>query len=179
MLMAGDTNEASVAMHNTDTPSPSEHTTQSTSPSVLPKGALEVHIISLAAAGIFLLYEATQHWFSLDEWDFLAYRGVRLGGSHGIAYPHNEQWVTIPLLIWRGLFNLVGVRDYWLYAIPLILAHLGVVYLLWRLMLRHNVEPWTATLLAAAFAIAAVGAGQLTVAFQVTFVGSLFWLAGH
>jgi hypothetical protein len=142
---------------------------------VIPKGIREVHFLTLAAAGIFLVYEATQHWFSADEWDFLAYRGVRLQGSHGILYPHNEHWVTIPILIWRGIFNLVGVRDYWLYALPLILFHLGVVYLLWRLMLRHNVEPWTATLLAAAFAILAAGTGELLIAFQFSFVGSLFF----
>ena len=91
----------------------------------------------------------------------------------GIFYPHNEHWVTIPLVIWRGIFNVVGVRDYWLYAVPLILAHLGTVYLLWRFMLRHQVEMWTATLLAIAFGVIGVGSQDLTSAFQLTFVGSV------
>jgi hypothetical protein len=140
----------------------------------IPRDAVRIHILSLAGAGAFLVYEATKNWFYLDEWDFLAYRGVRLG-KQGLFYPHNEHWVTIPLLIWRALFNLVGVRDYWLYALPLIVAHLAVVHLLWRLMLRHNVEPWTATLLAGAFAILGVGFGDLTRAFQLAFVGSLLF----
>jgi hypothetical protein len=127
---------------------------------------------TLFAAGGYLVYEATQHWFYLDEWDFLGYRSVRLS-KRGIFYPHAGHWTTIPILIWRGLFNVVGVRDYWLYSLPLILGHLAVVYLIWRIMLRHRVEPWTATLLAAAFAVLGVGAADLTRAFQVTFVGSV------
>ena len=114
----------------------------------------------------------TKLWFVLDEWDFLAHRGVRLSNM-GIFYPHNEHWVTIPLLVWRGIFNIVGVRHYWLYALPLILAHLATVYLLWRFMLRHQVEMWTATLLAIAFAVVGVGWQNLTFAFQLTFVGSV------
>jgi hypothetical protein len=141
-------------------------------PSLLPRGVLPAHVLTLVGAGIFLLYEATKQWFDLDEWDFLAYRGVRLG-NHGIFYPHNEHWVTIPILVWRGIFSLVGVRDYWLYALPMILAHLAIVYLLWRLMLRHNVEPWTATLLVAAFAVLGVGSEELSRAFQLTFLGSV------
>lgn len=149
----------------------------------VPNGVRQVHLLTLAAAGVFLLYEFTRQWFVGEEWDYLAYRGVRWGqqGSpysfpfrqEGLFYPHNEHWQTIPILIWRGLFNLVGVRYYWLYALPLIVAHLGIVHLLWRLMLRHKVEPWTATLLVAAFAVVGVGSENLVWAFQLGFVGSL------
>ncbi|MGA8726806.1 MAG: hypothetical protein WB565_17365 [Acidimicrobiales bacterium] len=127
---------------------------------------------ALVGTGIFLLVGFTRLWFSLDEWDFLAHRGLRLTNM-GIFYPHNEHWVTIPLLVWRGIFNIVGVRDYWLYALPLILAHLTTVYLLWRFMLRHQVEMWTATFLAVAFAVVGVGSQNLIFAFQLTFVGSV------
>jgi hypothetical protein len=130
------------------------------------------HLLTLIAAGGFLLYESTMQWFYLDEWDFLGFRGIRLG-NNGIFDPHNEHWTTIPIVIWRGLFNLVGVRHYWIYAIPMVVAHLAVVHLLWRLMLRHGVDPWTATLLVAAFAVLGVGEENLTRAFQLTFVGSV------
>ena len=141
-------------------------------PTPVSRKVRRAHFLTLFAAGAFLVFEATQHWFYLDEWDFLAYRSVRLS-QRGIFYPHAGHWTTIPILIWRGLFNVVGVRDYWLYSIPLILAHLAVAILLWRLMLRHHVDPWTATLLVAAFAVLGVGAADLTRAFQVTFVGSM------
>ncbi len=139
----------------------------------LPREVRLVHLLTLMAAGIFLVVQATKQWFHLDEWDFLAYRGVRFVGTEGLFAPHNEHWTTIPILIWRALFNLVGVRYYWLYALPLIAANLTVVHLLWRLMLRHEVDPWTATLLVAALAVLGVGFDDLTRAFQITFVGSV------
>ncbi len=151
---------------------PALRTPASSRPS-LSRGAFVVHMATLAAAGAFLVYDATKQWFYLDEWDFLVYRGIHLGRNGGLFAPHNEHWTTIPILIWRALFDLVGVRHYWLYAIPMILAHLAIVHLLWRLMLRHGVDPWTATLLVATFAVLAVGSENLTRAFQITFVGSV------
>jgi len=136
------------------------------------------HILSLTVAALLLVYWSTRQWFRLDEWDFVANRGVRLG-AQGLFYPHNEHWSTIPILTSRGLFNLVGVRDYWLHALPLIIAHLVAAHLLWRLMLRHQIEPWTATALVGAFLLLGVGSSALIFAFNVTFVGSLaFGLLG-
>ena len=159
---------------NTDTP-PVRTADEASTPVLpaMPRAVRLAHLVTLTAAGVFLLVEATKQWFYLDEWDFLAYRGLRFTGTEGLFAPHNEHWTTIPILIWRGLFNFVGVRDYWLYALPLIVAHLAVVHLVWRLMLRHEVDPWTATLLVAAFAVLAVGSENLTTAFQITFVGSV------
>ena len=124
---------------------------------------------------MYLLREASSHWFYLDEWDYLANRGIQVGGRHGVFFPHNEHWTTIPILIWRAIFDVVGVRDYWLYALPLVVAHLAVAYLLWRLMIRHSVDPWTATFLVAAFAVLGVGSQELLRAFQIGFVGSLLF----
>jgi hypothetical protein len=159
-----------------DTDTRPERTVVTESPTAvatMPRAVRLVHLLTLAAVAVFLLVEIRKQWFYLDEWDFLAYRGVHLVGSEGLFAPHNEHWTTIPILIWRALFNLVGVRDYWLYALPLIAAHLVVVHLLWRLMVRHEVDPWTATLLVAAFAVLGVGSENLTRAFQITFVGSV------
>jgi len=130
-------------------------------------------------AGGLLLLDSREHWFFADEWDFLVSRRLQLTGIHGILYPHNEHWSTIPILIWRGIFSLVGVRHYWLYLLPLILAHLLCAHVLWRIMLRHKVDPWVATILAAAFMVLGVGWQNLTWAFQIAFVGSLaFGLLG-
>lgn len=137
--------------------------------SAIANGALAVALIGTA---LFLLLGFTKVWFNLDEWDFLAHRGLRLANA-GVFYPHNAHWTTIPIIVWRAIFNVVGVRDYWVYALPLVLAHLGTVYLLWRFMLRHQVEVWTATLLAIAFSVVGVGSQDVTFAFQLTFVGSV------
>jgi hypothetical protein len=164
-------NDLGGIVHSEIPPVPDRKTT-TTARQSLPRGVRNVHLLTLAAAGIYLVYLATKRSFFLDEWDFLAYRGVHLAGS-GLFVPHNEHWTTIPILIWRGLFNVVGVRHYWLYALPMVVAHLAVVALLWRFMLRHNVEPWVATLLAAAFAVLGAGSENITSAFQITFVGSV------
>jgi hypothetical protein len=132
-----------------------------------------VHLLSLGVAALVLLYDSTSQWFHLDEWDFLAHRGVRLSGNDGLLYPHNVHWSTIPILVWRGVFDLVGVRDYWLYSLPLIAASLVVAHVLWRLMLRYQVEPWTATALVGTFVVLGVGSENLLWAFQIGFVGSL------
>jgi len=155
-------------MHKTASPARPDVTTQ---PAV-PKVVGQIHALTLVVAGVFLLAATRRLWFFVDEWDFLAHRGVRLG-QQGLFYPHNEHWSTIPILIWRAIFNVVGVRDYWLYALPLILAHLAVAHLVWRLMLRHEVEPWTSTLLTASFALLGVGWLNVTSAFQLGFVGSV------
>jgi len=39
------------------------------------------HILSLTVAALLLAYWSTRQWFRLDEWDFLANRGVRLGAQ--------------------------------------------------------------------------------------------------
>jgi len=129
-------------------------------------------VLSLAAASLVVLWEMSRLWFYLDEWDFLANRGVHLG-DHGLFYPHNEHWSTIPILIWRGLFNVVGVRYYWLYAVPLIIALLCVAHMVWRLMLRHGVDPWVATILVGSLLVLGAGWQDLLFAFQIGFVGSL------
>jgi hypothetical protein len=129
--------------------------------------------VALVGTGIYLLLGSTKLWFILDEWDFLGHRGILRLGNEGIFYPHNEHWTTIPIVVWRAIFNLVGVRYYWLYMVPLVLAHLATVYLLWRFMLRHGIELWIATLLAIAFAVVGVGYQDLVEAFQLTFVGSV------
>jgi hypothetical protein len=139
-----------------------------------PRRVRQVHFLSLVVAACLLLYNfRSPRWFNYDEWDFLANRGVHLFGGNGILYPHNEHWSTIPILIWRALFSLVGVHDYWLYAVPLIVAHLVCAHLLWRLMLRHDIDYWVATLLAATFLVLGIGWENLTWAFQIGFVGSL------
>jgi hypothetical protein len=132
-----------------------------------------VHLLSLGLAALLLLYDSTTQWFHVDEWDFLAHRGLRLTGNDGLLYPHDVHWSTIPILVWRGLFNLVGVRDYWLYSLPLIVASLVVAHVLWRLMLRYQVEPWTATALVGTLVVIGVGSEDLLWAFQLGFVGSL------
>ena len=52
----------------------------------------------------------SRQWFIADEWAFLADRD---GGDLGdLLRPQNEHWSTIPILVYRGLWHVVGLRSY-------------------------------------------------------------------
>ena len=61
-------------------------------------------------------------WFFGDEWSFLADRSVSVDG---LFRPHNQRhWVTIPVLVYQGVYSVVSLHAYWPYQLPVILLHL-------------------------------------------------------
>jgi hypothetical protein len=130
------------------------------------------HAVTLAAAGGVLALAARGLWFFGDEWDFLADRGLT-HAEQGLLVPHNEHWSTIPILAYRALFALTGVRSYWPYMLALIALHLVAVHLLWRLLRRVGTDQVIAAGLTAGFAVLGAGAQNLLWAFQIGFIGSL------
>lgn len=113
-------------------------------------------------------------WFFGDDWEFLVDRGF----SHaqlGIWSPHSEHWVTLPILVFRALFTVFGVRSYLPYIAILIVAHLILAHLIWRVMLRVGVDAWVATALVAVFLVLGSGYENLIWAFQISFVGSVLF----
>jgi hypothetical protein len=132
--------------------------------------ALILHGVSLAIALPLLLWIDRHQWFSGDEWDFLVRRGVIGHHEIGLLEPHNEHWSTFPILIYRALFSVFGVRTYTPYLLVLILAHLLAAHLLWRLMMRYGVDWLVATGAAAVFMVLGAGWEDLVNAFQITFI---------
>jgi hypothetical protein len=133
-----------------------------------------VHWASLGGAGLFLLWAARDQWFDSDEWNFLAQRRLVGSATHtGIWDPHNRHWTTLGVLLYRLLYSVFGVRSYVPYVVVLILAHLLVAHLLWRLLRGVGVSPLFATAAAGVFALAGAGWENLANAFQITLVGSL------
>lgn len=130
------------------------------------------HVSSLVVGALFLFYVNRDQWFFGDEWDFLTDRVVTLG-DRGVLEPHNEHWSTTPILIYGLLFRLVALGSYTPYVAVLIVAHLAVVHLVWRVMRRGGVEPWISTVACAAFIPYGPGADNLLWAFQIGFVGSV------
>lgn len=128
-----------------------------------------LHGISLGVAFALLLWIDRHQWFSGDEWNLLLRRGVLGHHELGLLDPHNEHWVTFLTLIYRGLFSVFGVRTYLPYLLVLVVAHLAVAHLLWRLMLRCRVDPLVATGAATAFMVLGAGWENLVTAFQITF----------
>ncbi len=135
-------------------------------------GAWQAHLASLLIAFPVLLFLTRSQWFFFDEWDFLTNRGFA-GQPLNLFTPHSEHWTTIPIVIYRALFALTGVRSYLPFMAVLFMFHLVVAHLLWRLMLRIGVNPWVATFLSALFVFLGGAWEDLIWAFQICFIGSV------
>jgi hypothetical protein len=131
-----------------------------------------VHALTLVAALAVLIAANRHQWFAGDEWDFLARRGLH-GAAAGLFTPHNEHWSTAPILVYRLLYSLFGLRSYLPYVVVLLAMHLALAHVLWRLMLRAGTDPFVATALGAVFAVLGAGTENLVWAFQIGFVGSV------
>jgi hypothetical protein len=140
----------------------------------LSRVAVAAHALTLAAAFAVWAYLGRNLWFFGDEWDFLTRRGL-VGAHFSIWTPHNEHWSVLPILLWRAIYSLEHLSTYWPYFIPLLLAHVAVVHLLWRRCLREGADIWVATVLALLFALLGTGSENLTWAFQIGFVSSLLF----
>jgi hypothetical protein len=133
---------------------------------------LLVHLASLVAA-LFVLIAVNRHgWFILDEWEMIV-RSTHPLSLHILFYPHNEHWSTLPVLEYRLLLSIFGLRTYWPYLAVLFAVHLLLAHLLWRLCRQVGVNDWVATGLAAVFAVLGAGGENLVNAFQVSFVASV------
>ena len=88
-----------------------------------------------------LLYWGRNHWFTVDDWDFL---GSRTAGDLGDLFrSHWGHWVTLPVLVYRGWWRLFGLH-YWPYQVLVISLHLVAAILLRTVMRRAGVGGWLA-----------------------------------
>src|SRR5690349_10903543 len=83
-----------------------------------------LHPATLLIAAAVLLFENRGQWFYGDDFEFIFNRG--LGHSvYGLFTPHNEHWSTVPILVYRALFNIFGLRSYTPYVVVLVALHIG------------------------------------------------------
>lgn len=117
-----------------------------------------------------LLYLTAYKNFYMDEWDFIT--GERAWNLNLILMPHNEHWVTIPVLIWKLLFVVVGIRNHIPYEAALLVVHVAAVLLLFTLIRRRSGD---LPAFAAATVLLVLGTGGTNIvwAFQIGFVGSV------
>ncbi len=139
--------------------------------------ATAVHGATLVGALAFWVWLDRGLWFFGDEWDFLVRRGLFYapGSRHSIWSAHNEHWSTLPILLWRGLYNLFHLGTYWPYLLPLLLAQVAIMHLAWRLCRRAGVDIWVATAAVAVLGFLGAGVEDLSSAFQIGFVASVLF----
>ena len=141
------------------------------------RGALVGILVVIFGALGWYLWLARRAWFVADEWDFLVDRSAT--NLHDLFRPHNEHWSTVPILLWRGLFQVFGIRTYVPYLLLVLVAHLALAFLLWTVMRRAGVRPWIATAAATLFVLFGTGYDGFLGAFNITFTGSLLCGVGQ
>jgi hypothetical protein len=112
-----------------------------------------------------------REWFYRDEWDFLA--GRKAGDLGDLFRPHNEHWTTAPILVYRFLYWLFGLRTYVPYRLVGVLVYLSLAALLFAVIRRAGVDPWIACAAASLFALFGPGDINATRPFQIAFTGAL------
>ncbi len=125
-------------------------------------------------SGAWLVDRNWNLWFGGDDWFILLDRRVSPGpGQLGLFEPHNEHWSTVPILVFRALDSLFGVREYWPYVLLLVVVHLAIVVLLWHVMVRSAIDPWLALGVVAVIAVPGPGFENLTNVWQVQLISPL------
>jgi hypothetical protein len=95
----------------------------------------------LLLAAVLILYAGRHLTFFYDEWNFILQR--RGGGVDTYLDPHNGHLVLFPVIVYKVLFALVGLRHYTPYLAVMVALHLlsaGLLYLL----VRRGLGPWLA-----------------------------------
>lgn len=95
----------------------------------------------MLAAALVLLYAGRHLTFFYDEWTFIQNR--RGGGLHTYLDPHNGHLSLVPVLVYKALFKLVGLRRYTPYRVVGVAILLIGAYPLYVLA-RRRVGPWLA-----------------------------------
>ena len=128
-------------------------------------GAVEV------VALVRVLALSPNKWFAYDEWEFLS--GRTGGNLHSLLRPTIGHWMTLNILVFRGLYQVFGLRTYLPYMLVLVVLHLIAAALLFVIIRRVGVYPWIATVAASFFALFGSGWQDIIWAFQIGFVGAL------
>jgi hypothetical protein len=116
-------------------------------------------------------------WFPYDDWKFLV--GRTAGDLGDLLRPQNDHWATLPILAFRLLWWLVGVRSYVPYQMVVVMLHLTAAVLLRAVMRRAGVGPWISTAAASLFALFGAGFDNIIWATNMTAVGSLVFGLTH
>src|SRR5439155_24603972 len=86
---------------------------------------------------------------------------------------HNAPGVTMPVLVYRALWSMFGLRAYLPYRLVVLVLYLAAAALLFVVIRRAGVQPWIAAGAASAYALFGPGWQNAIKPFQMTFTGAL------
>jgi hypothetical protein len=117
-------------------------------------------------------------WFWHDEWDFLAARSA--GDLGDLFRPHgNVHLMTLPILVYRMMWNVWGITTYLPYQLLIVVLHLVCALLIRTVMRRIGVRPWTATVVASLFVFFGAGSQNILWPVAISWVGAVVFGLAH
>ena len=132
--------------------------------------ATAVFIGLAVLASLVILWLGRGLTFFSDEWAFIERRS--LGDPATWFAPHNEHWATLPVIVYRALFETVGLGSYFPYLLLVVALHVVVAALVFRLVRRRA---GAVIALASSAVVLFFGAGfeNLFWGFQIGFLGAM------
>jgi hypothetical protein len=140
--------------------------------------AYVVHVASLVLGAAAILWIDRHMWFLWDEWNFFNYIHPAFERRDWVTFffqPYIGHWIAVPNLLWEIAYRIGGLHHYFVYLIPVLTAHVGVVALVRVALRRADVGPWLATALVLLVLLTGPGAANLAFGWQIEFVGALFF----
>lgn len=110
---------------------------------------LALLVVGAVVQAVVVLRLVRTSWFGVDALYYLATRGPVPSADEGLFRPYGGHWQTIPLLVYRGLFAVFGLRSYTPYVGLALLMHLAIVFVLFALLRSVGAHARTAALTAA------------------------------
>lgn len=126
------------------------------------------HYVSLSLLALVFIKLGSRQWFFYDEWSMLLDEN-----QWKVFEPHNGHLsfaLVISFSITRAVF---GLGSYWPFFVLVLLAHLGAVHFLWRILKRQQTQSVVVLLLPLLFGLLGVGAENTFWAFQVAFIAPI------
>lgn len=129
--------------------------------------ALPLVVLGGVVSGLLVLWITRRYDFYFDEWSYVLHvRNFSIGQYFA---PHNEHWITIPLVIYRVLLLIFGGRTYLPYMAVLAAWNLLAALFLFLLIRRRSGEV-PGLVAAAMYLTLGRGYENLIEAGQITFV---------
>lgn len=143
-----------------------------------PATAAWAFALYVAGGGLYyLVVQIPGRWFHADEWQALT--AIGSGTIADLLDDHYQHWITLPLLVYRLLFQVFGLNSYAPYAAVALGFHLAVVVMVRVVMRRSGVAPWTATIFAAVLVLFGPGDQNILWGYQITMTGALLFGLVH
>lgn len=139
-------------------------------------GAQWAFRVALAVSALVFFVVGRRQWFIRDDWAFLISRNVlrdQFGNDEWLLTAQDGHWMTPPILVYRGIQNLVGIDSYWPYLLPTLALHVGIVFAVRELCRRIGMSPWTTTIVCSMLLVFGGGWENIVFAIQITYNLSL------